>query len=57
MRKPAFNSYVDSVQAHISALNGTAETLKALIRTLTERVQQEINLPTSQHRLDENKST
>ncbi|PPR01519.1 hypothetical protein CVT24_001889 [Panaeolus cyanescens] len=56
MGKPAFDSYVDSVQAHISALNKTAKTLKALIKTLTERVQQQINLPTSQHRLEENEA-
>ncbi|KAF7791170.1 hypothetical protein EIP86_002181 [Pleurotus ostreatoroseus] len=56
MGKPAFDSYVDWVQAHIGTLNETAKTLRALIRTLTERVQQQINLPTSQHRLDENEA-
>ena len=56
MGKPAFDSYVDSVQAHIGTLNETAKTLRVLIRTLTERVQQQINLPTSQHRLDENEA-
>ena len=38
MGKSAFDSYVDSVQAHISALNETAKTLRALIRTWVERV-------------------
>ncbi|KAL1747329.1 hypothetical protein HDZ31DRAFT_61386 [Schizophyllum fasciatum] len=56
MGKPAFDSYVDSVQAHIGTLNETAKTLRALIRTLTERVQQQNDLPTSQHRLDENEA-
>ncbi|KAI0674684.1 hypothetical protein C8Q78DRAFT_1076290 [Trametes maxima] len=56
MGKSAFGSYVDSVQAHIGTLNETARTLKALVETLTERVAGGINLPTSQHRLDENEA-
>lgn len=56
MGKPAFDSYVDSVQVHIGTLNETVTTLQALIKTLTERVQQGINLPTSQERLEENEA-
>lgn len=56
MGKPAFNSYVDSVQAHIGTLNETVTILKAIIKTLSERVEQAINLPTSQHRLEESEA-
>lgn len=56
MGKPAFDSYVDSVQAHIGTLNETVKTLKALVQTWSDRVNQGINLPTSQHRLDENQA-
>ncbi|KAH9847129.1 hypothetical protein C2E23DRAFT_527386 [Lenzites betulinus] len=56
MGKLAFDNYVDSVQAYISTLNETAKTLKVLIKTLTERVLQQVNLPASQERLDENEA-
>lgn len=54
--KPAFDSYVDSVQAHIGTLNETVKTLKALVQTWSDRVNQGINLPTPPHRLDENQA-
>lgn len=56
MGKPAFNSYVNSLQAHIGTLNETVTDLKAFIKSLSERVEQGINLPTSQHRLEENEA-
>ena len=54
MGDPAFMNYLVSIQAHIGTLLDTVESIERKINTLTTRVQDQINLPESQTRLDEN---
>ena len=50
---PAFENYQAAIQARISNLNDTVDSLRKQIVTLAERVRQEIGLPESQQKLTE----
>ena len=54
MGNPAFTNYLISIQAYIGTFLETVESIERKINTLTTRVQDRINLPESQTRLDEN---